>query len=73
MPPVDPPAGLHRTPPDRLRVGDEVIANDKAPLAYRDRRGHITEISSDGAECRVEFDDDLRPTTGYLKAKWLQR
>ena len=54
----------------RLQVGDLVMANGRAPGDYRGRRGLITEIS-DVTECRVEFDDGLQPTTGYLKAAWL--
>ena len=54
----------------RLRVGDLVMANGRAPGDYRGRRGLITEIN-DATECRVEFDDGLQPTTGYLKAAWL--
>ena len=54
----------------RLQVGDLVMANGRAPGNYRGRRGLITEIG-DATECRVEFDDGLQPTTGYLKAVWL--
>jgi hypothetical protein len=54
----------------RLQVGDLVMANGRAPGNYRGRRGLITEIGDVG-ECRVEFDDGLQPTTGYLKAVWL--
>jgi hypothetical protein len=46
------------------------MANGRAPGNYRGRRGLITEIGDVG-ECRVEFDDGLQPTTGYLKAVWL--
>jgi hypothetical protein len=55
----------------RLQVGDVVMANGKAPTNYRARLGVITEISNDGAECRVEFEDGIQPTTGHLKAMWL--
>ena len=51
--------------------GDIVMANGGAPGKYRDRRGHIIAVSADGAEFRIEFEDGLQPTTGYLKARWL--
>lgn len=53
-------------------VGDPVMPNGKASADYRGRRGIVTEISTDGSECRVEFDDGAQPTTGYLKALWLE-
>lgn len=49
---------------------------DRAPRDYRGRRGVITEIArpgATGAEYRIEFEDGLRPTTGYLLAKWITR
>jgi hypothetical protein len=55
----------------RFQVGDLVMANGKAPANYRARLGVITEMSDDGAECRVEFEDGIQPTTGHLKAMWL--
>jgi hypothetical protein len=55
----------------RFTVGDAVMANSHAPGNYRDRRGHVTEVAADGTECRIEFEDGLRPTTGYLPARWL--
>jgi hypothetical protein len=55
----------------RLQVGGLVMANGRAPGNYRGRRGLITEIGDVG-EYRVEFDDGLQPTTGYLKAAWLE-
>jgi hypothetical protein len=63
--------GPRRTGGSRFKVGDLVMANSKAPGDYRGRRGHITEVSTDDAEFRVEFEDGLRPTTGYLLARWL--
>jgi len=67
------PQGTRRRPfgIPHFKIGDQVMANGKAPGGYRDRRGHITEMSADGAECRVEFEDGLQPTTGYLLARWL--
>ena len=38
----------------RLKVGDVVMGNRKAPSNYRDRRCVVTEIIAEGAECRVE-------------------
>jgi len=69
MAPPKRPAHTHSARP-RLQVGDLVMANGRAPGDYRGRRGLITEIN-DMTECRVEFDDGLQPTTGYLKAVWL--
>ena len=59
----------------RFKLGDEVMTNDHAPAGYRSRRGRITEIfvGTGDTEYRVEFEDGLRPTTGYLMAKWLER
>ena len=54
-----------------FKISDPVMANGKAPAGYRGRRGYITEMREDGAECRVEFEDDTQPATGYLKARWL--
>jgi hypothetical protein len=65
------PSEHARPPQRRLQVGDLVMANGKAPTNYRARFGLITEISDDGGECRVEFDDGIQPTTGHLKAIWL--
>jgi hypothetical protein len=62
-----------RTGAAPFNIGELVMANSKAPGDYRGRRGHITEVSADKAECRVEFEDGLLPTTGYLPAKWLDR
>jgi len=56
----------------RLSEGDLVIANTHAPAEYRGRRGLISEVTVGGTEFRVEFDDGVRPTTGYLKAEWLR-
>jgi hypothetical protein len=68
--PLRPSEPAERAQP-RLQVGDLVMANGKAPANYRARFGVITEISDDGAECRVEFEDGIQPTTGHLKAMWL--
>ncbi len=57
-----------------FKVGDHVMTNGKAPKAYQGRRGFITRIrQTDGVECRVHFEDGLRPTTGLLKPRWLER
>ena len=53
-------------------LGDRVRANGQAPSDYRHRVGFITEIGRSDAEYRVEFDDGLQPTTGYLVARWLE-
>lgn len=56
----------------RLNEGDLVVANPQAPADYRGRRGVISEVTVGGTEFRVEFDDGVRPTTGYLRAEWLK-
>ena len=55
----------------RFGEGDLVIANNQAPTEYRGRRGVITEVTVGGTEFRVEFEDGVRPTTGYMKSEWL--
>jgi hypothetical protein len=58
-----------RAAPARTRkfdVGDRVRVNGGGPADYRDRPGIITEIGPGEDEYRVEFEDDQRPTTGYL-------
>ncbi len=62
-----------RAPQQRFHIGDQVIVKEKALLEHRARRGLITEISSDGMECRVEFEDGRQPTTAYVLSKWLER
>jgi hypothetical protein len=65
------PSAPARPAQPRFQVGDVVMANGSAPANYRARFGVITELSDDGAECRVEFEDGIQPTTGHLKAVWL--
>jgi hypothetical protein len=62
------------TPPDepRFNVGDRVRTNNRAPAGFRARLGFVTEIGHNGWEYRVEFEDNLQPTTGYLKGIWLE-
>jgi hypothetical protein len=61
------------THPPRFTVGDQIMANDKAPSQYRGRRGLITEVSPGGWECRVEFEDGAMPASVYLSSRWLER
>ncbi len=68
---VSPSEGGSRRPKHRLQVGDLVMTKDKAPAGFRGRRGRITETIPSGEECRVEFEDGLLPTTGYLMTRWL--
>jgi hypothetical protein len=56
----------------RLTVGDAVMANEKAPKDFHNRRGVIAALGPGGAVARVLFDDGLRPTTGYLRSRWLE-
>jgi hypothetical protein len=50
----------------KFELGDRVRVNDAGPEDYRDRIGSVTEIGPGESEYRVEFEDDRRPTTGYL-------
>lgn len=59
--------------PSRFNVGDHVMTNYLAPVGYRARRGRITDIRDSEMEYLVEFEDGLRPITGFLMAKWLER
>ena len=52
-------------------MGDRVRVTDGAPQDYRARTGTVTEIGPGESEYRVEFEDDRRPTTGYLDASYL--
>jgi hypothetical protein len=54
-------------------VGDQVHTNGQAPADYRHRIGFITELGPADGEYRVEFEDGMQPTTGYLMARWLDR
>ena len=56
----------------KFKVGDSTSVNEFAPEDFRGRHGHVTEIGPGDAEYRVEFEDDQRPTTGYLMASWLE-
>lgn len=58
--------------PPGFALGDRVRVRPEAPNDYRQRAGFITEIGPGRSEYRVEFDDGNRPTTGYVKAEWLQ-
>ncbi len=44
---------------------------DDGPEGYCDRTGTVTEIGPGESEYRVEFEDDQRPTTGYLSSACL--
>jgi hypothetical protein len=60
-----------RAIPRRMRkfeLGDRVRVNDAGPEDYRDRIGTVTEIGPGKTQYRVEFEDDHRPTTGYLSS-----
>ncbi len=58
-------------PERHFRIGDLVATNPRGPAAYRGRRGQITETMPSEHECRVDFDDGVLPTTGYLMTHWL--
>jgi hypothetical protein len=62
----------HRSSVARFKEGAEIVANEQAPPEYRGRHGIISEVTVGGTEFRVEFDDGLRPTTGYLKSEWVR-
>ena len=68
---MSPRAETQKPAPARFKEGDLVIVNRRAPAEYRGRRGIITEVTTGETEFRVEFDDSVRPTTGYVKAEWL--
>ena len=53
-------------------IGSRVRVNDHAPSEYKSREGFVTELGPGQSEYRVEFDDGLKPTTGYLTAGWLE-
>jgi hypothetical protein len=55
-----------------FRIGDTARANLFAPADFQGRRGFITEVGPGASEYRVEFEDNLTPTTGYLMAWWLE-
>jgi hypothetical protein len=57
----------------KFQVGDRARANDQAPVDYRRREGFVTETGPGKSEYRVEFDDSVQPTTGYLMSWWLER
>jgi hypothetical protein len=57
--------------PAAIDVGSRVQVNDQAPAEYKSREGFVTELGPGQSEYRVEFDDGLKPTTGYLTAGWL--
>lgn len=67
----------HSLSPDRrsprFHIGDAVVPNDSAPKEYRGRPGRVTEVGISAFDYRVEFEDGLLPTTGYLKTTWLRR
>jgi hypothetical protein len=55
----------------KLSVGESARANNEAPAEYRNRIGIITELGPGRTDYRVEFEDGHRPTTGYLRSRWL--
>jgi hypothetical protein len=55
----------------KFAVGQYARANADAPDDYRGRTGLITESGPGESEYRVEFEDGLQPTTGYLRSWWL--
>jgi len=57
----------------KFQVGDRARATDRAPTDYRRREGFVTEAGPGKSEYRVEFDDAIQPTTGYLMSWWLER
>jgi len=54
-----------------FEVGDRIRVVDSGPADYRGRIGTVTEVGPGESEYRVEFEDDRRPTTGYLDASYL--
>jgi hypothetical protein len=57
----------------KFQVGDRARVNDQAPADYRRHEGFVTEAGPGKSEYRVEFDDTIQPTTGYLMSWWLER
>ena len=55
----------------RFKIGDAVMVNEQAPEEFQNRRGMIAGLDPGGGMARVNFDDGLRPATGYLRSRWL--
>jgi hypothetical protein len=54
-------------------IGQSVHVGDDGPQEYRGRTGIVTELGPGKDEYRVEFEDGLTPTTGYLPYRSLSK
>ena len=58
----------------RLKIGDSVRVNEKAPGDYQGRVGVIIEVPPGRSECRVLFEEESgKALDSYLDAHWLDQ